>query len=133
MGCIQSGRAEHPPKRENVGLDSAQTTFSFRFWSQPRADGSKDKTTYFNLGRTHWLIQELWPQPVTTTHSAWRDWGRDGQHSDQHQNEGVEAGVKRREMMVGKLHPSQRWSERGRALGRGGRPGMWGAAPAPQL
>lgn len=114
MGCIQTGRAKHSPKRENVGLDSTQTTFSFGFWSQPRADRGP---------RTRQLISiwELWPQPVTTTRSAWRDWGRrDSQHGDQHQNEGTEAGGQRREMMAGSLHPSQRWSEKGRAQGRAG-------------
>ena len=68
MGCIQSGRAEHPPKRENVGLDSAQTTFSFQFWSQPQADRGP-RTAYFNLGRTHcgWFRSSgpsLWQLPA---------------------------------------------------------------------
>lgn len=53
--------------------------------------------------------------------SAWRDWGRDGQHGDQHQNEGTEPGGKRREMTAGNLHLSQRWSERGRVQGGGAR------------
>ena len=115
-----------------MGLDSTQTTFSFGFGTSPgrRVQGQDN---LFQFGEnTLWVIQELWPQPVTTTRSAWRDWGRDGQHGDQHQNEGTEPGGKRREMTAGNLHLSQRWSERGSVQGGGG-PGVWGAAPAPQL
>lgn len=120
MGCIQTGRAKHPPKRENMGLDSTQSTFSFGFGPSPGQTGVQGQDNLFQFGKnTLWVIQELWPQPVTTTRSAWRDWGRDGQHGDQHQNEGTEAEGKRREMMAGNLHLSQRWSEMGRVQGRG--------------
>lgn len=45
----------------------------------------------------------------------------------------LEAGGQRREMMAGGLHPSQRWSEKGRVNRQGRGPGLWGATPAPQL
>lgn len=108
-------------KEKTWGWTQPKPPFPFDFGPSPGQTGVQGQDNLFQFGKnTLWLIQELWPQPVTTTRSAWRDWERDGQHSDPHQNEGAEAGGKRREMMVGKLHPNQRWSERGRALGRGG-------------
>lgn len=93
--------------------------------------GSEDGTVYFDLGRRHrGLFRRSGPSPGGPPGwSAGRDCEAVGQHRDEHQTEGEEAGGRRRQVTAGQARPSWRLGMTGddrQQEGRGAEPGRLG-------